>query len=350
MASSRDNLAAWIVEAKGRIEVRPSEFFMPEKGEVLIRVQASGLQPADAKVAKLGIMNLKYPTILGSPVAGFVEAVGEDVDKVKVGERVVSGTMIFTSGGVAKFGASQRFVIVDAREVVPIGNTAFPTAIATASQTPLAALYAPGALNMSRPNPSPNPAPANGKKILIWGGSSAMGALSICYAKLAGYTVISTSSPHNFPLLKDLGADYIFDRSDNSTVSKIKELFPIDYWFDTISLSSSLTPIRDILDGVKEQVEIITLLPPSMSGGEVVFPENVKTKMLLFRNKAEENQDLVQWMLGKGGYLEQGLTEGWIKGVPAETIGGLGAVAEGIERLHKGVSARKIVIEPWIEQ
>jgi len=57
-----------------------------------------------------------------------------------------------------------------------------------------------------------------------------MGVLYISYAKQAGYTVISTSSPHNFDLLKAAGADYVFDHSDPSTLEKIRNLFPIDYW------------------------------------------------------------------------------------------------------------------------
>jgi len=70
---------------------------------------------------------------------------------------------------------------------------------------------------------------------------------------------------------------------------------------------------------------------------------------MLFRNKAEENQELVQWMLGSGGYLERGIKGGWIKGVPAECIGGLEKAEEGIESLFNGVSGRKLVVEPWVE-
>lgn len=66
------------------------------------------------------MFKLKYPNIFGSPVAGFVEAVGAGVTKVEVGDRVVSSTQIWTSGGISKFGAHQRFVMVDEREVIPV--------------------------------------------------------------------------------------------------------------------------------------------------------------------------------------------------------------------------------------
>jgi NADPH:quinone reductase-like Zn-dependent oxidoreductase len=58
-----------------------------------------------------------------------------------------------------------------------------------------------------------------------------MGSLAISYAIHAGYTVITTCSAHNIPLLKSLGADHVFDRSDKRTVQKIKELEDIEYIF-----------------------------------------------------------------------------------------------------------------------
>jgi len=51
----------------------------------------------------------------------------------------------------------------------------------------------------------------NRTPILIYGGSTATGTLAIQFAKLSGLEVITTSSPHNFSLLKSLGADYVFD-------------------------------------------------------------------------------------------------------------------------------------------
>jgi len=204
---------------------------------------------------------------------------------------------------------------------------------------------------MSRPIDPLNPIPT-GKTILIWGGSSATGALAISHAKNAGHTVITTSSPHNFPLLKSLGADHIFDYNTiDATISAIRELGQIDYWLDCISLPASLNAIFKIMEGPLgegKKIDLLLLLPPSMTG-ITTYPEGVNAKMLLFRNKAEENRELVAWMLGSGGYLESGIKGGWVKGVPAECIGGLGKVEEGIERVFEGVSGKKLVVEPWLE-
>jgi NADPH:quinone reductase-like Zn-dependent oxidoreductase len=59
--------------------------------------------------------------------------------------------------------------------------------------------------------------------ILIYGGSTATGALAIQYAKLTGCEVIATSSPHNFDLCKSFGADQVFDYKDPNVGAKIRE-------------------------------------------------------------------------------------------------------------------------------
>lgn len=60
--------------------------------------------------------------------------------------------------------------------------------------------------------------------VLIYGGSTATGIYGIKYAKLSGLTVIATSSPHNFALLKSLGADHVFDYKSPTAGSEIRAL------------------------------------------------------------------------------------------------------------------------------
>ena len=177
-----------------------------------------------------------------------------------------------------------------------------------------------------------------------------MGSLSISYAKLAGYTVIRTSSPHNFDLLKACGADYIFDHSDPATVNKIRDLFPIDYWLDTISLKPSVSTILKILAPEGQPVtkaNILVLLPPVMFG-ITEFPEGTTVQFHRFSTHAPENAEWHKYFLTRGGFLEQAIKSGALKAVPAEVLGGLESVAEGIEKVHTGVSGKKVVIEPWV--
>lgn len=62
---------------------------------------------------------LEYPAVLGSPVGGVVQALGEGVTKVKVGDRIVCGTKIFTQKK-AKYGGMQRYTLVDEFEVIEV--------------------------------------------------------------------------------------------------------------------------------------------------------------------------------------------------------------------------------------
>lgn len=299
----------------------------------------------------------KYPGILGSNCAGVVDKLGAGVTKVVVGDRVAAGLNNYANGGDPARASHQRYTIAEEYEVVKIGDTiSFPDAIARNTQTPANALFKGLGLEYPSVDPPEQHSPRN-KTILIWGGSSAMGAVSICYAKQAGYTVITTCSSHNAEFVKGLGADYVYDRHDSELVPKIKTHLPIDFWYDTISLPNTMSQIIELATAqhneTHEDVKLITLLPTTaaFSPGMPEIPPFIKASMLFFRNKAPENKEHVEWLMGtpeKPGYLERGIKSGAIKGVPARSVGGLDKVQEGIDIVinnkHSGV---KMVVEPW---
>ena len=64
-------------------------------------------------------MTVEYPAVLGSQLAGTVEALGPGVTTVAVGQRVVCGTKILTHKK-AKYGGLQRFAIVDEAETLDV--------------------------------------------------------------------------------------------------------------------------------------------------------------------------------------------------------------------------------------
>lgn len=320
---------------------------------------AAPIQPAEAKQFYTQVMpRFKYPGILGSQCAGIVDAIGSDVKKVKVGDPVAAGLNNYANGGDPARASFQRYAIAEEYEVISIGqDLSFVNAVALNTQTPGAALFK--VLGLDRPPVPPAKPETKGQKILIWGGSSAMGALSICYAKLAGYEVVTTCSPHNFDLVKDLGADHVFDRNDPDVASKVIEFLPIAFWHDTISLPESIKPITQIAavqhEQTREDIKLLTLLPVTaqFSPGMPELPPFLKAQMHFFKNKAPENQEHVEWLMGKPeqpGFLEQGLKGGWIRGLPGKSMGGLEKVEEGIKMVNEGEnSGFKVVIEPWKE-
>ncbi|THU85536.1 GroES-like protein [Dendrothele bispora CBS 962.96] len=61
----------------------------PPPGELVVKVQAAALNPADWKIQTLGLFYKYYPVIVGSDIAGDVEEVGEAVVGFKKGDRVI---------------------------------------------------------------------------------------------------------------------------------------------------------------------------------------------------------------------------------------------------------------------
>ena len=80
----------FIETPKGAWVVQEHEVHTPEADELLVRVEAVGLNPADWKVHDFGVLVEKYPGIIGFDGAGVVVALGSGVDKnaFKIGDRV----------------------------------------------------------------------------------------------------------------------------------------------------------------------------------------------------------------------------------------------------------------------
>ena len=82
--------ALFLLAPRGDWAVGPNPVPTPEKGEVIVRIEGSALNPVDWKIHDFDFGVPEYPTVLGTDSAGVVVAVGEGVDekKVKVGDRV----------------------------------------------------------------------------------------------------------------------------------------------------------------------------------------------------------------------------------------------------------------------
>lgn len=63
-------------------------------------------------------------------------------------------------------------------------------------------------------------------EILIWAGSTAVGQWAVQIAHASGYKVITTASPKNHQLLKEFGADDVYDYRDETTPQKIASKYP----------------------------------------------------------------------------------------------------------------------------
>lgn len=204
----------------------------PGKGEVLIRVEAAGVNPVDAKVRSGSFQrpgeSPKFPLIPGYDVAGAVEAVGEDVTNIRKGEPVYAYLSLKRAGGYA------QFAIAQADEVAkrPANISA-----EKAAAVPLAASTAwEGLVDIAKLGA--------GQTILIHGGSGGVGAFAVQIAKARGARVLATASTSNQDLLKQLGVDQPIDY----TKAKFEEVAKdVDVVFDMVggeTLARSYAVVR----------------------------------------------------------------------------------------------------------
>lgn len=165
----------------------------PSAGQVRISVRAAGVNFAD-HLARVGLYPdaPKLPCVVGYEVAGIIEAVGDDVDPARVGERVLAGT---------RFGGYAEIVNASAADTIALPESmsfeqgaAIPVNYATA----WAALLGYGSL-------------LAGERVLVHAAAGGVGIAAIQLAKKAGAIVHGTASPSKHGKLTTLGVDRPID-------------------------------------------------------------------------------------------------------------------------------------------
>jgi NADPH:quinone reductase-like Zn-dependent oxidoreductase len=168
----------------------------PKENEVLVRVIASGVNPADplivsGKYAKE--FGTHLPLIPGYDVAGIVVKSGSRIKKLKPGDAVYA--YVLWGGGWAEYAVATE------GEAAPKPKS---LSYIEAGAVPLAALTAWQALIDTAQLGA-------GQTALIHGGSGGVGSFAVQIAKERGAKVIATASTRNQDILKQLGADVAID-------------------------------------------------------------------------------------------------------------------------------------------
>ena len=171
---------------------------IPGPGQVRVAVAASAVNPLDVKMRSGDVAAIYppwFPDVLGYSVAGVVDAVGDGVTSLSVGQQVYGINNPIMRHGYAEY------VVAPARNFHPKpASLDFPAAAAAPSifATAYGALFLRADL---RP----------GQTVLIHGGSGAVGSCAVQLAKLAGARVIATAGTPNVDWVGRLGADVVVD-------------------------------------------------------------------------------------------------------------------------------------------
>jgi NADPH2:quinone reductase len=207
----------------------------PGRGQLLVRVKATSVNPVDAKIRAAGAWaGVVPPAIIGYDVAGVVEAAGEGAKRFAPGDAVFYTPEIFGSPG-----SYAEYHVVDEAIVAAMpANLSFDGAAAL----PLAGCTALDAVvGFAKV--------ASGESVLVHAGAGGVGSLAIQMAAAAGARVLATVSERNADLVRDLGAEPIDYREGpfEAAVLAATGGKGVDFAYDTVggdTLARSVAVVR----------------------------------------------------------------------------------------------------------
>lgn len=235
----------------------------PDAGEVLVKVLAVSVNPADWHVlrgkplfsrATLGLLRPKHK-ILGVDVAGQVEAVGSGATRFQPGDEVYANLLDHGYGGFAEYASVPVQVMSSKPAKLSFEEAA---AVPMAAVTALQGLRRHGELRPAQ-------------RVLINGASGGVGSFAVQIAKAHGAEVTGVTSTPNLELVRSLGADHVVDYTTTDFVASGRRY---DLILDTVG-NRSVPDLKGALTtGGKAAVtgftSVARLLAVSLRGGKDV--------------------------------------------------------------------------------
>lgn len=195
---------------------------VPKNNEVLVRVFAATVTASDImmRIGKpyvgrlyLGIIKPKT-TILGFDFSGEIVETGKDVTSFNVGDKVF--------GGTTALGCYAEYISVNADDVITTipENINYQTAAPVCGSAITVMNFLKGLAKIKA-----------GDKVLINGASGSLGTYAVQIAKYFGAEVTGVCSTINLKMVKDLGADFVIDYTNEDFTENGKKY---DIIFDTV--------------------------------------------------------------------------------------------------------------------
>ncbi|MCU0284080.1 MAG: zinc-binding dehydrogenase [Candidatus Nanopelagicales bacterium] len=206
--------------------------------EVLVQVEAVGLNPVDFTTAAVGHPAWRYPHVLGLDVAGRVVAVHAEAAArseqgwmlPEPGTRVVFHQDLREPGGFAEFVSVRPEALARIPpEIDPIAAASMPTAGLTALDAVERRLRQ-----------------ISGHTVLVHGAGGGVGSFAVQLAKLFGARVIGAARPQDEARVRALGALHVVDHRAEDFAEQVLALAPegLDAIIDTVSARSATEGLR----------------------------------------------------------------------------------------------------------
>ncbi|MDR3471120.1 MAG: zinc-binding alcohol dehydrogenase family protein [Devosia sp.] len=313
-----------------------------------MRTRAVGLNLVDGIPGfayRLILPWLKFPAVIGGDVAGEVVETGPGVDRFKAGDRVLGHALgLERSTNRPAMGAFQRYVVLTAHMVSPIPDfLSFEQAAVLPLQLSTAAtgMFQQDGLGLAFPTAKPT---ERRETVLVWGGSTGVGSNAIQLARNAGYRVVATASARNFDYLRSLGAAATIDRNSPAAVDELVAAIGESPLAGSLAIGNgSLPKVMKVAARVPGSKRVSSAAPGFITRIVALrAPRGVKVSGI-WGGALKDNE------VGPAVYVDflpTALAVGAYRAEPqAEIVGhGLDAIPAGLQRLRKGVSAKKLVV------
>jgi NADPH:quinone reductase-like Zn-dependent oxidoreductase len=289
----------------------------PGSGQVRVRVEAAGLNGIDTAISTgmvKGMAEYVFPVVIGRDAAGIVDAVGDGVDHVSVGDEVI-GHVFF--GPTLHEGTIAEYAVLSGDGVVHKPTTLEFTAAAALPLAGAAALAAVDAAEVQR-----------GQRVLIAGASGGVGSYAVQLAAARGATVIATGLPEDADRLEALGASKIVDYRDDVAEQVLADGGEVDALLDLVSFDPE--SFGKVAKAVRRGGKV-----GSTAGGatdEALAAAGLTGKVIF----ATPDRETLTALLGE---IERGALR-----VDVELTVPLEEATEGLEKLAGGHAQGKIVV------
>jgi NADPH:quinone reductase len=198
----------------------------PGPGEVLLRLEAAGMNPMDRTLAsgEWQPAPATFPMVLGADAAGVVEGVGQGATRFSRGDELFGQLLISPIGSA---GTYAEYVAVS--EDAPLARVPDGLDPVLAAALPTAGGAALAMLDLLEP--------LDGKTVLIVGAGGGIGSFAVQLAARAGAHVIANVREDAAERVRSYGADETVDHTKVSLVEAVRAAHPdgVDALLDVIS-------------------------------------------------------------------------------------------------------------------
>jgi putative PIG3 family NAD(P)H quinone oxidoreductase len=298
----------------------------PGPGEILIRVQAAGVNRPDL-LQRRGLYPPPpgAPDTLGLEVAGEVVMVRDGAPRWREGDAV---TALLAGGGYAEY------AVADARHALPVPETLQPVEAAALPETVFtvwANVFEHGALR-------------RGETLLVHGGTSGIGTTAIQMAKAAGARVIATGrGAAKAAAARQIGADIAVDTTTEDFVHVVDAAGGADVVLDMVGgdyFNRNLEALRP--KGRLVQIAFLASARADANLVPIMMKQLVVTGSTLRGRPADEKARLAAKV---EEWVWPWVSAGWVA-PPIDSVFPLHEAAEAHARLEQGRHVGKVMLAP----